>query len=422
MLKTLLDIFKKKEINISEKIQSIQKIYPIKKIFYCINNYSENSEVRYVGGCIRKSIINEKIDDVDLATNLNPSELEQCLFKNNIKYINTGKKFGTLTLLVENHKFEITSLRKDVDTDGRHTKVKYTKNWREDSERRDFTFNSIYSNLNGELFDPYNGKKDLIKGEVNFIGNTVERIKEDYLRILRYVRFFLNYSKTKHKPEVISAIKQNIVGIHKLSKERLLDELKKIILSDGFLRINDDELSKEIIKLIFPQIKNFTVLKDNNKKSLEDLIKKKDFIFIISLLIIDFTDNTDFFLHKYNFSNNDKKRIIFLKEIFNKQNEKSFLEKRNLKKILYRHGRERVLDILRFQLFYSKNKEKIVNMLSFFNKEGIPTFPIKAGLLIKNYNFKQDKILGSKLKDLENYWINNDFQITKKEISKIVKN
>ena len=134
---------------------------------------------------------------MDFAVNLKPLECIDALKKHNIKYYETGIKHGTVTAVIENNKFEITSLRKDVFTDGRHAKVEFSNNWFEDASRRDFTINSIYSDINGNLYDPYNGKKDLENGEIKFIGNIEKRIKEDYLRILRYIRFFLNYSKKK---------------------------------------------------------------------------------------------------------------------------------------------------------------------------------------------------------------------------------
>ena len=167
----------------------------IEKIFDAIESYSDNGEIRYVGGCVRKIINNENVDDIDLATNLTPTEISQALKKKNIKFYDTGITHGTITAIINETKFEITSLRKDVLTDGRHAKVKFSKDWSEDASRRDFTINAIYANINGELFDPFHGKRDLEQGEVNFIGEPEKRIKEDYLRILRYIRFFLIYSK-----------------------------------------------------------------------------------------------------------------------------------------------------------------------------------------------------------------------------------
>ena len=183
---------------ISQNIKDITKKTHAHKIFKAINSFSSESEIRYVGGCIRKIINKEKVDDIDLATNLEPTQVCEALKKNNIKYYETGIEHGTITAIMEEYKFEITTLREDISTDGRHAKVQFSQNWKEDSSRRDFTINSIYSDGDGNLFDPYDGKKDLENGLVNFIGDADKRIKEDYLRILRYLRFFVNYSKHPH--------------------------------------------------------------------------------------------------------------------------------------------------------------------------------------------------------------------------------
>jgi len=187
----------------------IKKKFSIEKIFKSISEFSDTSEIRYVGGCVRKIINNETVDDIDLATNLNPEKVIECLKKNNINYYETGIKHGTLTAIINDQMFEITSLRKDIFTDGRHAKVQFSDNWHEDASRRDFTINCIYSDINGNLFDPFNGSNDLKNGKLNFIGNPEKRIKEDYLRILRYIRFFLNYSKRDHDLNVKKMIKQN---------------------------------------------------------------------------------------------------------------------------------------------------------------------------------------------------------------------
>ena len=300
MIKKFLKIFTNSNVNSPNRLQNLKNDPEIKKIFNSINDHSAESEILFVGGCVRQNILGEKIEDIDLATNLNPDEVVNCLNKNNIKHIDVGKKYGTITAIIEKKKFEITSLRKDVKTDGRFAEVQYCKNWKEDAKRRDFTFNSIYSNLNGELFDPFNGKKDLLNGRIKFIGNPATRIKEDYLRILRYIRFFLIYSKNNHSEEIKKIIKQNISGINIISGDRLLSELKKIILSKGFFKITKDQFSREIIQLIFPQINNFNVIKNIEKRSKENLFKENDFTFLISLLIIDETDNADYFVHKFN--------------------------------------------------------------------------------------------------------------------------
>ena len=134
-----------------------------------------------MGGCIRKLINNEKVDDIDLATNLEPSHVCEGIKKNSIDYFETGKEHGTITAIIDEYKYEITTLRKDISTDGRHAQVKFSKDWKEDAMRRDFTINSIYADKDGNLFDPNNGKKDLEEGYVKFIGDIDKRIKVDYL-------------------------------------------------------------------------------------------------------------------------------------------------------------------------------------------------------------------------------------------------
>ena len=198
---------------LSKSIKELTKNSEAYKIFDAINSYSEKSEIRYVGGCIRKIINNEKVDDIDLASNLEPQQVCEALKKKNISYFETGIEHGTITAIINKKKFEITSLRKDISTDGRHAIVKFTDNWKEDALRRDFTINSIYSDRDGNLFDPFNGKRDIENGIINFVGDADKRIKEDYLRILRYVRFFLNYSKKPHYLELIRKLKINDLRI-----------------------------------------------------------------------------------------------------------------------------------------------------------------------------------------------------------------
>ena len=400
----------------------IKKKFSIEKIFKSISEFSDNSEIRYVGGCVRKIINNETVDDIDLATNLNPEKVIKCLKKNNINYYETGIKHGTLTAIINDKKFEITSLRKDIFTDGRHAKVQFSDNWHEDASRRDFTINCIYSDINGNLFDPFNGSNDLKNGKLNFIGNPEKRIKEDYLRILRYIRFFLNYSKRDHDLNVKKIIKQNINGVISLSNERLLDELKKLVLSKGFFKLYKDQFCLEIILLIFPQLKNIKIFSTLNDYAIKNYFSK-DFIFLLSLMIIDETDNTDYFLYKFNLSNQDKQRINFLKNIFsNSVTSNTFLEK-NLWKIFYYNGKNNLEDMINFQIFKSKKIDnKLIKLGEFFNLQSQPVFPVKAKKLMEKYNLKENKNLGLKLKEMENIWVNNSFKISEKEIETVIKN
>ena len=402
--------------------KELKKKKEIKKLFLAIENYSEDSEIRYVGGCVRKILNNEIVDDIDFAVNLKPEECSAALKENNIKFFEIGISHGTIIAVIDSYKFEITSLRKDLITDGRHAKVAFTADWQEDASRRDFTINAIFSDIHGNLYDPFDGKKDLEIGKIKFIGDADTRIKEDYLRILRYIRFFLNYSKTEHNDKIRKIIKQNLNGISNISSERLLDEFKKLIISSSFLKLFKDPFCLELINLIFPQFKNLDIFKNLNKFA-EINIKKVDFIFLISLMLIDNTDNVEYFLFKFNISSIDKKRILFLNKFYNKEINKNYFSKNNLWKIFYYNGKQALFDLIYFEIFKSKKiNKKLIALLEYFKDKEVPVFPVKAVNLMEKYNIPEGKQLGLKLKKIEEQWIKNDFTVLDNEIEQIFKN
>ena len=401
-----------------ENIKNIE----IEKIFNAISSFSSNSELRYVGGCVRKIINKEKVDDIDLAVNLDPEDVCKALNQNNIKYYESGIKHGTITALINNVKFEITSLRKDVVTDGRHAKVKFFTNWKEDASRRDFTINSIYADLKGILFDPFDGKKDLEDGKIVFIGDPEIRIKEDYLRILRYIRFFVNYSKNKHDPKIIKIVKKNLIGLQKISSDRLLDEFKKLLNTNGFFRLFEDKECLEIINLSFPQLINISVLKKLNSFAKQEF-RKVDFVFLVSLMVVDGTDNADYFVYKFNISKKDQKRIIFLNNFFSKNITKKSFSEKNLNKIFYFNGVGAINDLLYFRIFKSNTVDPyLLQLIKNFNKKEVPIMPFKANFLMEKYNIPEGKELGGKLKLIEETWCDNNFQISDEEVQKIINN
>ena len=402
-------------------IKKLSLTTPVKKIFEIINSYSSESEIRYVGGCLRKILNNEEVDDIDLATNLNPLEVTEILKKNNINFYESGIEHGTITAIIDDHKFEITSLREDIFTDGRHAKVKFSKDWKKDAARRDFTINTIYADLDGNLFDPYNGKKDIEIGQVSFIGNPEKRIKEDYLRILRYIRFFLNYSKKPHKEEIIKVIKINISGISIISKERLLDELKKLLRLNQLEKLSKDIFGIDLILLIFPELKNIkSVLNTINVKNKAFI--NLDFMFILFSMIIDETDNLEYFLYKYNISKKDQKRAYAINNFYNEKNVSKTLNEANLNKVLYYNGKQAVLDILNFKIIKIKKVDKnLLSLLELYKNKIIPSLPIGADLLMTKYKIPEGRQLGSMLKQIEKEWIKNNFEISDKQIDNIVK-
>ncbi len=413
---------KYKSSNNSLEFEILSKKTEIKKIFEIFSSNSCKCQIRYVGGCIRKLLRKEKINDIDLAIDINPDNVKSILKKNNIKYYETGVKHGTITASLNNYRFEITSLRKDIKNYGRHADVEFTKDWYEDASRRDFSINCIYADLDGNLYDPYDGKKDLKFGKVKFIGNPDDRIREDYLRILRYLRFFLDYSDHAHDLSLKKIILKNISGINQISKERLLNELEKIFKCKNIFKINEDKFIVEIINLVFPGLKNINLLGKLNDYAL-DILQSKDFIFWISLMIIDLSDNADYFLYKYKLSNDDRKRIKFLHTNYSNLNDKNFFVEKNIKKLIYYYDKPLVIDLIDFKICTSsKESIKIIKLKNFVKNTEKPVFPIKAKNLIDEHNFKEGKELGNKLKKIEHEWVKNNFKITNQEVGEIVNN
>ena len=423
MIKFLKNLLKSKTETFKDKtnFKELVSKKEVQELFKLINSYSNESEVRFVGGCVRKLINNEVVDDIDLSTNLRPEKVIEILKNNNINFYETGINHGTVTAVINDKSFEITSLRKDIKTDGRHAQVEYTKDWLDDASRRDFTINAIYSDIEGNLFDPFNGKNDLKNGLIKFIGDPAIRIKEDYLRILRYIRFSLVYSKYQHDKNTLKIIKQNLSGLKIVSKNRQLQELKKIISIEDFNKINLNKYLKELFLLIFPEIK--LINRINNLDNLKnDILRNKSFEFILSILLIDNTEDCDYFIYKYNLSNKEKDKINLLNSIFSEEPNSEYFTKDNLLKILLQKGKENLIDILDFKILISKkNKDQLLDIKNFFNNFEVPEMPVKAKDLIVKFQLKEGKMLGSILREIEEQWLNNNFKISNTQIENIVK-
>ncbi len=166
-----IDSFLFKKFGSEKSTKFLENMREANLIFSSLNEIGKETQVRYVGGCVRKSLRGEEIDDIDLATSITPDQVKKKLSDNGIQVIDTGISHGTVTAILNKKKFEITTLRKDISTDGRHANVEFTKNWQEDASRRDFTINAIFADIEGRILDPLNGVEDLQKGKVNFIGS-----------------------------------------------------------------------------------------------------------------------------------------------------------------------------------------------------------------------------------------------------------
>jgi poly(A) polymerase len=184
---------------------------------------------RFVGGCVRDALLKRPIADIDLATPARPEEVMAALEKAGIKAVPTGIAHGTVTAVVPPRHFEITTLRRDVETYGRHAKVAFDADWAEDAARRDFTINAIYLDPDGTLHDPVGGLADLAVGRVRFVGEAAKRIAEDVLRVLRYYRFEARFGDGSGDPEARVACRAAVPLLPKLSAERVASELLRLL-------------------------------------------------------------------------------------------------------------------------------------------------------------------------------------------------
>lgn len=188
---------------------------------------------RFVGGCVRDWVLGRPIGDIDIAVDKPPETVTRALEAADIKVVPTGLKHGTVTAIVKSHPFEITTLRRDVETDGRRAIVAFTDDWRTDAERRDFTFNALYAEPDGTIHDYFDGRADLLAGRVRFIGDPEQRIAEDRLRVLRFFRFHARYGRPPFDGASFDACRRNAATVSGLSGERVRKELFRTLDASG---------------------------------------------------------------------------------------------------------------------------------------------------------------------------------------------
>ena len=419
-------------IKLSKKTTIFQKLkkvfFPfykqkdIKKLFSILekNNQKNIQVAMFVGGCVRKFLTNEDIDDIDIASIFTPEELKEKFKGTEFKIIETGIKHGSVTVVLNSSKFEITTLRQDIESDGRHAKVSFIDNWKDDSNRRDFTINAIYMDKKGKFYDPQDGEEDLKNSKIKFIGDPSSRIEEDYLRIIRFIRFSIYYNNKQCDPKIIEAIKLNLTGIKNLSKERILNELYKIFKLKNINILLENKELKSVFLITFPEFKYL----DRLDKFFS--LVKKNILFefpeiIFSILLVDEKDNCQYFCHKYMVSNKLKKNLSFTAKNYIKfKTEKNYFKK-DLKKNAYKLGKNNIKKLLGF--IYCAEPNFSIKLLSSIveeiNKVDIPTFPYNGQYLIDR-GLVDGKKIGHALKELEKEWVQKDFDLKTKEVISIV--
>lgn len=218
---------------------------------------AEGAEIRFVGGCVRDAILKRPIRDIDIATHDPPEKVMALLEKAGVHAIPTGIEHGTVTAVVDKEHFEVTTLRKDVETFGRHARVEFTDDWAADAARRDFTINALFLSPDGWIYDPFDGLQDLGAGRIRFVGDARQRIREDVLRLLRFFRFYAHYGQPPVDKDALAACRVMAPELPRLSGERVCGEILKLLAAPdpaSVLRLMHGE---HVLEHVLPEAHDF---------------------------------------------------------------------------------------------------------------------------------------------------------------------
>lgn len=355
-------------------------------------------ETMFVGGVVRNMILGIPIGDVDMATRLTPDDVMSRLTQDNITVIPTGLDHGTVTAVINKRPYEITTLRRDVATDGRRADVAFTESWDQDSARRDFTMNALYADMQGRVYDPTGqGISDIRDRRVRFVGSAHARVAEDYLRILRFFRFHLFYGWGEPDTEALQACREGAQNVMSLSRERITQEFKKILAHMQPLTV-------------LSQMFDLGVLSDlpdhGYDPQIMSLYHGDDVI--LRLFMLGGMKDRDMSRWLI-LSGADKKSLTFLARAHDFVRSREMTEG-SVRETMYRFGRDaaqRACLAIRFQEGQNALKASLQALLT----DGIiPVFPVRGDDLIRE-GMKPGPEIGNRLKELEEKWIANGFKL-----------
>lgn len=383
------------------------------KIFDVVRNHG--GSIRFVGGAVRDAIAGKTGFDLDLSTDLSPDELSEACEEANIKTVPIGLKYGTLGVVINNTLLEIASLRKDIMTDDGHV-VEFTDDWKEDASRRDLTINAVYADEQGNVFDYYDGISDLEKGIVRFIGNADQRIKEDYLRILRFFRFHSLFAKTPIDNKALKACIDNRDGLKNLSIERIRDELIKIILTPNAATVMGTMLDNGIL---VNWLGNSDFL-----SNLEFLIKMETSCNIPPnpmrrLFVLYFPDKALAENIAVRMHMTKRQKDTMVKWAASNIGIENILEEKLRRKVIYRYGKEFCIDKLLIEAAKAQIvPDNLIGLIREIEEAVVPIFPISGRDIAKNgFDSGQIGILLDKLKER---WIASDFSLSREELLTLI--
>ncbi len=369
---------------------------------------SDGSEVRFVGGMVRNALMHRHVTDIDIATPLMPGEVMRRLQAAGLGAVPTGIEHGTITAIANGKPFEITTLRRDVSTDGRRATVAFTSNWKEDAARRDFTINALYATPDGKVFDYFGGLADLQAERIRFVGDPVTRIREDYLRILRLFRFHAWYGRGDLDADALRASTAEKGGIARLSGERLQKEMLKLLEAENPVPVLQVMAASGILAEILP-----AGLEHPRLEKLAEIDRANffapDAVLRLAAMLPDDIAAAHAVSDRLKLSNVDRERLHDLAAADEKI--ASDLSPGEARKLLYRLGLQRVRDRVRLAWAEDPKDSNAVQwraLLAMADAWKRPVFPL-SGRDVMNAGVAQGPLVGHILGEMEQWWIDSDF-------------
>jgi poly(A) polymerase len=365
----------------------------------------EGSTLRLVGGSVRDGLLGLPVNDIDLAVDQNPQWVMHLLKTNHIKAIPTGIDHGTITAVIDKRPYQITTLRIDVKTFGRRADVAFTDDWVQDALRRDFTINAIYADKNGQLFDPVGGIEDLQNHRVRFIGEASQRIKEDYLRILRFFRFSARFGHEPYDPEGLEACKTYASHLPHLARERITDEFLKLLgLPSPLYTLGAMNETGVLSYILHP----------GTWEDLKILVALENILAIPPSALVrlaGFHPVLEAIKHQLRLSKSQESYLDFLIK------NHDFVTSESFKHQAYRWGKEKVFDLSLLQTAQRVSSAELsleqaglflIHLHECFESWIIPSFPL-TGSDILSHGIKEGNRIGILLRTVETWWIEQDF-------------
>ena len=380
-------------------------------------------EVRVNGGAVRNSLMGMKVSDVDLSTTLVPADTMTALEAAGIKALPTGFDHGTVTAVADSTGYEITTLREDVETDGRHAVVKFGTDWEADAKRRDLTMNALYCSRDGEVFDPLGGLEDLKSKTVRFIGEAEERIREDYLRILRFFRFFAWYGGGRPDPDGLKACARLKDGLGQVAVERIWVEMRKLLSAPDPSRALLWMRTTGVLNIVLPESEKWGIdLIPALIGSEEKYRFAPDALLRLEAMVRPHGETVTLMARRLRLSNAETQRLQGWAMSGTPSADTATDE---LAALLYAGDRQGIADALRLELARLHGKgeaqrdqaRQVLALVRFEKKWERPAFPLAGkDLLAKGYDAGPE--LGKLLGRLEREWVSSGFALSKDELLK----